>query len=249
MFNENREEYSNKQKKKIPVWQSPKYKESKEKAIEMIKSGKYNLTEADFWILMNETKTEKMGYTGLIISHNGCLKINDTLDEKQKFKPSCVTRHLNGYENSLVYEYSNDEQGIFEVGEVSAKNLKNTYPYAMALKRLFDRVVLKASKLAYAGIYSDSEAEEFKNPYNNTDEKTEEQIKAEKKYKKISAQVKEYPTPEIEKIMEQLGIKGKPTYEQLENMLKLLKALPPKEIDVEKTGATYTGVPEVFKES
>ena len=32
----------------------------------------------------------------------------------------------------------------------------------MAFKRLFDRVVLKQCKLAYDGIYSDSEAEEFK---------------------------------------------------------------------------------------
>ena len=31
----------------------------------------------------------------------------------------------------------------------------------MAYKRLFDRVVLKLSKLAYSGIYSDSESDEF----------------------------------------------------------------------------------------
>ena len=34
----------------------------------------------------------------------------------------------------------------------------------MALKRCFDRVVLKISRLAYAGVYSDSEADEFKRP-------------------------------------------------------------------------------------
>lgn len=48
-----------------------------------------------------------------------------------------------------------------EVGEVSQGNCKNSYPYAMALKRCFDRVVLKNSKLAYSGVYSDSEADEF----------------------------------------------------------------------------------------
>jgi hypothetical protein len=68
-----------------------------------------------------------------------------------------------GYNDSLVYSYSNDEQGIFEVGEVSLKNCTNAYPYAMALKRCMDRVILKNSKLAYSGIYADSEAEEFKN--------------------------------------------------------------------------------------
>jgi|LGOV01.1.fsa_nt_gb hypothetical protein len=168
MFNENTQEYSKKQNGNIPVWQSPKYKESKKKAIEILESKKYGLAESDFWILMNETKTKKMGYTGLIVSHNGCLKINDKLEEKLQFKPSCVTRIESGYGNSLVFQYANDEQGLFEVGEVSSSNLKNAYPYAMAFKRLFDRVVLKNCKLAYAGIYSDSEADEFADPHNET---------------------------------------------------------------------------------
>lgn len=160
-FNEKSEEYSTKQKKKIPVWQSPKYEQSREKAIEIIE--KYDdVEDSDFWILMNETKTGKMAYTGLIISHNGCLKINDHLDSK--FVPSCVTLDKAGYNGSLVYSYCNDKQGIYEVGEVSAENCKNSYPYAMAYKRLFDRVVLKLSKLAYSGVYSDSEADEFKEP-------------------------------------------------------------------------------------
>ena len=113
---------------------------------------------------MNETKTGKMAYTGLIISHNGCLKINDALESK--FDPTCVSVDKDGFGGSLVYTYCNYEQGIYEVGEVSKGNCKNEYPYAMAFKRLFDRVVLKLSKLAYAGIYSDSEADEFKDPQN-----------------------------------------------------------------------------------
>lgn len=158
-FGEKKSEYSPKHGKELPVWQSPKYLESKAKAEEIINSGKYGVQESDFWILMNATKSEKMAYTGLILSHNGCLKINDCLDSK--FDPSCVTLDKEGYKGSLVYSYCNKEQGIFEVGEVSASNCKNEYPYAMAFKRLFDRVVLKLSKLAYAGIYSDSEADEF----------------------------------------------------------------------------------------
>lgn len=63
----------------LPVWQSPKFIESRAKAIELIDSGKYGLTDQNFWILMNKTKSGKMAYTGLIISHNGCLKINDSL--------------------------------------------------------------------------------------------------------------------------------------------------------------------------
>lgn len=171
-FGEKKMEYSPKHGKEIPVWQSPKYEESKAKAIEIIKSGKYCVQESDFWILMNVTKSDKMAYTGLIISHNGCLKINDCLDSK--FNPSCVTIDKEGYKGSLVYTYCNEEQGIYEVGEVSGNNCKNEYPYAMAYKRLFDRVVLKLSKLAYAGIYSDSEADEFTQRLDGGEEKKPE---------------------------------------------------------------------------
>ena len=170
-FGEKKTEYNAKLGKEVEVWQSPKYLEAKKKAIEIIESGinhKQVLTESDFWILMNATKSGKMAYTGLIISHNGCLKINDALQENDRFKPSCMSLDKDGYKGSLVYSYSNDDQGIYEVGEVSDKNCTNAYPYAMALKRCMDRVILKSSKLAYSGIYSDSEAEEFKNDPDET---------------------------------------------------------------------------------
>ena len=160
-FGEHAEEYSAKQKKKIPVWQSPKYIEARDKAIEMIESGKYGLTDGDFWILMNETKSGKMGYTGLIISHNGCLKVNDSLPEGKRFRPQCVELDKDGWGESLVYTYNCNEQGVYEVGEFSRVNGKNAYPYAMALKRMFDRVILKTSKLAYSGVYSESESDDF----------------------------------------------------------------------------------------
>lgn len=157
MFDEKKEEYSTKQGKNIPVFQSTKYINAKKEAKKIIDDNKFGLTEGDFWILMNETKSGKMQYSGLIISHNGCLKINDKLEEKMKFKPESVQINENGYKSELVYTYVNNEQGIYEVGEVSDKNCKNDYPYAMALKRCFDRVVLKNSKLAFNSIYSDSE--------------------------------------------------------------------------------------------
>lgn len=182
MFNEQKEEYSNKKGKNIPVWQSNKYIQAKNKAIELIKSGKYGLTESDFWILMNETKTEKMQYTGLIISHTGCLKINDKLEDDKKFNPESVIIDKEGYNNTLVYTYINKQQGLYEVGEVSNLNCKNSYPYAMALKRCFDRVVLKNSRLAYESIYSDSEGADI------TKEKTEETTAEEKiSEKKVNA--------------------------------------------------------------
>lgn len=165
MFNEKQMEYSAKQGKDIPVWQSDKYKESRDKAVEIIKSGKYGLFEGDFWILMNETKSGKMAYTGLIISHNGCLKINDNLPKEDQFRPDAVQMDKDGYNSSLVYSYCCAEQGLYEVGEVNSKNCRIEYPYAMAFKRMFDRVVLKQSKLAYSGIYSEVEADEFKQRY------------------------------------------------------------------------------------
>ena len=179
-FGEKKTEYNAKLSKEVEVWQSPKYLEAKKKAIETLESPQYKdvLSEGDFWILMNATKSGKMAYTGLIISHNGCLKINDALPADKRFKPSCVTLTETGYKGSLVYTYVNDDQGIYEVGEVSDKNCTNAYPYAMALKRCMDRVILKSSKLAYSGIYSDSEAEEFKNDPDETKEVTAEAPKS-----------------------------------------------------------------------
>lgn len=163
-FGEKTREYSKNAKAEIQVVQMPKYKQSKAKAISLIKEGGYGLSASDFWILMNETKgsSPKMLYSGLIISHNACLKINDKQKPENKFKPSCVTVDKDGYNHSLVLTYVNDEQHIYEVGEVSATNCKNDYKYAMALKRLFDRVVLKITKIAYDGIYSENENEELK---------------------------------------------------------------------------------------
>lgn len=163
-FNEKQKEYYAPAGAELPVSVLPKFRAAKDKAIELIECGKYGVSDADFWILMNANKGKtKMLYSGLIISHNGCLKINDVLPSP--FNPECVTVDKQGFNGSLVYTYCNKEQGIYEVGEVSAKNCKNDYPYAMAYKRLFDRVVLKLSKIAYDGIYSEVESDEFKQRY------------------------------------------------------------------------------------
>lgn len=166
--------------KEIPVWQSPKYKESRAKAIEII--DKFGcIEEGDFWILMNTINNhETMMYSGLIISHNGCLKLNDEQPGELRFKPSCVSLDKEGYNGSLVYTYCCPEQDLFEVGEASKANCKNDYPYAMAFKRLFDRVVLKLCKLAYSGVYSDSEADEFKQRYEDTPQEEEKPQTADK---------------------------------------------------------------------
>lgn len=147
--------------KDLDVWQSPKYTKSKQKAIELIVKGKYELEEGDFWILMNQGG-DKMVYTGLIISHNGCLKINDKLEDSLKFKPLSVSFVRDVGEKEKTMAYINQEQGIYEFGEISTKNCKNDYPYAMVLKRLMDRVILKNSAIGFFGIYSEAESDDFK---------------------------------------------------------------------------------------
>lgn len=158
--------------KELQVWVTPKYTASRNKAIEIIE--KYDdIDDGDFWILKNETRSGQMAYTGLIISHNACLKINDHLPAEKRFRPECVSVDKDGYNGSLVYSYSCPDQGIYEVGEASKDNCKNAYPHAMALKRCMDRVILKACKLAYNGVYSDSEADEFREPMDASETKSE----------------------------------------------------------------------------
>lgn len=212
-FGELKEEFDIKTGETIPVWQTPKYLESKKKAIEMIESDKYGLSEADFWILKNTTKTGKMAYTGLIISHNGCLKINDVLENK--VDPSKFTLDKEGYANSLVFTYVDED--VYEVGEINNSNCKNSYPYAMAYKRCFDRVVLKKSKLAYAGIYSETEADEFKQEIDDGQEKLQLMIKL--------GELIEEKGANREKILEYYEVKSdsKLTIEQLKEAITSLE--------------------------
>lgn len=159
-FGAQKMEYNSKARANTKTWESPKYLEGKKKAVELIDKTEYGLTEADFWIL--KTYSEKtVTYAGLIISHNGCLKINDKLAAEAKFVPSCVSWVRNGA-GDLVLQYLNDKQGLLEFGEASIKNCTNAYPFAMVLKRLQDRVILKNSKIAFSGIMSEVESEEFK---------------------------------------------------------------------------------------
>ena len=178
-FGAQKMEYNSKAGANTKTWESPKYLEGKKKAIELIDKTEYGLTEADFWILKTYS-AKTITYAGLIISHNGCLKINDKLAAEAKFGPSCVSWVRNGA-GDLVLQYLNDKQGLLEFGEASIKNCTNAYPFAMVLKRLQDRVILKNSKIAFSGIMSEVESEEFKRPEREERAKadnliTEEQI-------------------------------------------------------------------------
>ena len=184
-----------------PVWQTPKYEISRKKAIDLISKGDYGLVEGDFWVLMNTYASgKKVMYTGLILSHNGCLKINDTLEDP--FQSKYLKREWIWNDNGiglLIYEYNDGV--LYEVGEVSPRNCKNDYPFAMAYKRCFDRVVLKKSKLAYSGIYSEVEAEEFKEKVDDDAELKEKITKKQFDELKIL-----YTTDEIKAMFKELGI-------------------------------------------
>lgn len=216
-FGEKSTEYYAKTKEMLPVVYTSKYVSARNKAIELIESGKYKLEESDFWILMNATKSKKMAYTGLIISHNGCLKINEFLEDEKKYKPECITLDKEGYAGSLVYTYSCTEQGIYEVGELSKNNCMNNYPYAMALKRLIDRVILKNSGVAQFGIYSDSEADEFSKKDDESEINENVDYKNEmKKYIKTNKL-------DIRKIAIDYKLNAKSTNEDFKNALESLR--------------------------
>lgn len=224
-FGEKKTEYSSKDGKELEVWKSPKYEIAKKAVIKMLESDDYKdvLDEGDFWILMNRTKSGKMAYTGLIISHNGCLKINDTLPDELKFNPRCIRYYYGDddycktYNDSLIFEYNssvleeNDKQRIFEIGEVSSKNCSNDYPYAMALKRCMDRVILKNSKLAYSGVYSDSEAEEFA----ETEKDTDKEVKFIPATQKQLDLIKEMYEKDLEELKSLLAGIGKKKIDEL----------------------------------
>ena len=234
-FGEKEKEYSVKDGKEIEVWKSPKYEIAKKAVIKMLESDEYKdvLDEGDFWILMNRTKNGMMAYTGLIISHNGCLKINDTLPTEMKFNPKCMeiynSYNTSTYNNRLVFIYNSellddDRQMIYEVGEVSPTNCKNDYPYAMALKRCMDRVILKNSKLAYSGVYSDSEAEEFKEKDEAEETKETKVIPATQKQLNMIMDLfdTENGKLELKDIMQKLGkVKiGELTIQEASNIIK-----------------------------
>jgi len=222
-FGEKKKE-KNRAGREVDVWVLPKYYQSREKAIKTIETYE-DITEADFWILKNETKSGTVMYSGLIISHNGCLKLNEHLKPEDRFKPNCVREDKEGYGDSLVFTYCCPEQGIYEVGEASAKNCKNPYPYAMAFKRCFDRVVLKSSKLAFDGIYSEAESDTFREEENASEPKLDGL--ASESDKKIVKELCELHEKDLVEIMRQAGWKkGKDvTKAQTTEAIKILEGI------------------------
>lgn len=154
MFEEKEKEINSKGIEVEPI-KTPKYAEATAKATKLLGANNSNLIEGDFSIFKTESQKGDVYYKGLILSHDGCLKMNECLPQEFQFKPESVTLDKNGYDNSLVFAYINKYQGIYEIGEVNPIFCLN--PYTTALNRLTDRVILKNAKLAPFGIYSEAE--------------------------------------------------------------------------------------------
>lgn len=176
--------------KKVPVTMTPKYKQTKENVISLLESDQYKgvLNDSDFWILKNYDKAqENCYYTGLIISHDALVKVNETLPENERFSERfCSDPIVCSWKGSEVLrmDYRDNRDGMYEVGEISASNCKNEYPFAMLLKRTFDRVVKRKAKLSM--VYSDSEADEFRETQVKKDPlATEEQVKRIVDYREV----------------------------------------------------------------
>ena len=148
-------EWSAKARAEVPVRPLDKFLDGEKKATELIQSGRYGLTPEDFWVHKSSSRDNSIIYYDTVcMKHTGCLKVNDSLPPEQRHDPSAQEGPLDeSYANGMIMRYISPAQGIWEIAEVSPANLPNgAYPYAMLNKRLFDRVVLRLSKLAFSGI-------------------------------------------------------------------------------------------------
>tara|TARA_R110001583_G_scaffold119260_2_gene270614 strand:+ start:364 stop:738 length:375 start_codon:yes stop_codon:yes gene_type:complete len=114
---------------------------------------KYNLSKDDFWELKRGTRSM------WIITHDACEKI--AAKENIQFGAPTIYRDTN-QDVAIVGDAKRGNKIIWSTGEASPKNCKAPYMFAMAEKRLKDRLVLKLINAYEYGIYSDSEADNFK---------------------------------------------------------------------------------------
>lgn len=113
----------------------------------------YKLSKDDFW----QHKQSK----NWILTHDACQKI--AYQTKIQFGAPTVFRD----DNSNVAFVGDAKRGntiAWSTGEASPKNCRMAYPFAMAEKRLKDRLTLKLINAYEYGIYSEVEADDFKRP-------------------------------------------------------------------------------------
>ena len=130
----------------------------------------YGLSEDDFWMHKQSGK--------LIIKHCGVQKIayqdlpNKTkivVPELKNYVVHQTSDGLRGKELVISAQFELHHDGVclrryVSFGEANEKNLRSDYPWAIAEKRMFDRAVLALVGLAQEGVYSDEEADTFRDP-------------------------------------------------------------------------------------
>lgn len=113
---------------------------------------KYNLSKDDFW------QHKQSG--NWILTHDACIKI--AVKENIQFGRPDVFRD----DNSNVALLGDAKRGntiAWSTGEAGPKNCRMAYPWAMAEKRLKDRLTLQLVNAYEFGVYSEVEADDFKN--------------------------------------------------------------------------------------
>ena len=118
---------------------------------------KYNLGKDDFWELKRGQKSM------WIITHDAIEKIA-IIENIQLINFEILNTEID-FARFLITMKKGDKS-IISVGEASAKNCTNNYYGAMAEKRGIDRCVLKLINAYEYGIYSDVEADAFKQAKN-----------------------------------------------------------------------------------
>ena len=118
---------------------------------------KYNLGKDDFWELKRGQKSM------WIITHDAIEKIA-IIENIQLINFEILNTEVD-FARFLITMKKGDKS-IISVGEASTKNCTSTYYGAMAEKRGIDRCVLKLINAYEYGIYSDVEADAFKQAKN-----------------------------------------------------------------------------------
>ena len=114
---------------------------------------KYDLSKNDFWELKRGSLTK------WIVTHDAVEKIANK--ESIIFQLPTLLRNDKDSVAFLGTAILKDNE-IWATGEASLSNCKVPYPFAMAEKRLKDRLTLKLINAYEYGIYSDVEADQFK---------------------------------------------------------------------------------------
>ena len=149
---------------------------------------KYSLNKNDFWQLPNNQHVWIIKHDAVerIAKQEGVIFENPTIVEHSR--EHCVL--LGSAVMHIDEDPPNHKVEEWTFGEADRKaNCHNNYIYAMAEKRLKDRLTLKIVGAYEYGIYSDTEADSFKQSY--ADKKMQEPNCSVKQLKEIERLLKE----------------------------------------------------------